>query len=86
MSNPGAMRTPPRLGKHQGFIVTSASRTGSQKPTEMPILGSGLPQKQIGEAGLLVSGRPLGQILRPPTESGNRQDQHTSVIGLTNFP
>src|SRR3546814_20250546 len=80
------MRTPPRLGKHQGFMVTSASRAGSQNPTEIPMRGNGSAQAQIGEAGLLVSGRPLGQIFRPPTDRGNRQDQQTSVIGLTNFP
>src|SRR3546814_7550570 len=80
------MRTPPRLGKHQGFMVTSASRAGSQNPTEIPMRGNGSAQAQIGEAGLFVSGRPLGQIFRPPTERGNRQDQQTSVIGFTNLP
>src|SRR3546814_12950333 len=69
------MRTPPRLGKHQGFMVTSASRAGSQNPTEIPMRGNGSAQAQIGEAGLLVSGRPLGQIFRPPTDRGNRPDQ-----------
>src|SRR3546814_16483637 len=48
--------------------------------------GNGSAQAQIGEAGLFVSGRPLGQIFRPPTERGNRQDQPTSVIGFTNLP
>src|SRR3546814_701819 len=86
MSKPGAIRMPPRLGKHQGFIVTSASRAGSQKPTEMPMRGIGSAQAQTGDAGLLVSGRPLGQILRPPTDRGKRQDQQTSVTGLTNLP
>src|SRR3546814_3003211 len=86
MSKPGAIRMPPRLGKHQGFIVTSASRAGSQKPTEMPMRGIGSAQAQTGDAGLFVSGRPLGQILRPPTDRGKRQDQQTSVTGLTNLP
>jgi len=86
MSKPGAMRVPPRLGKHQGFIVTSASLTGSQNPTEMPMRGSGSAQAQIGEAGLLVSGRLPGQIFAPPIDSGKRHDQQTSVIGLTNLP
>src|SRR3546814_13771249 len=80
------MRTPPRLGKHQGFMVTSASRAGSQNPTEIPMRGNGSAQAQIGEAGLFVPGRPLGQMLRPPTEGGKRQDQSTSVIGLTTSP
>src|SRR3546814_17898100 len=85
MSKPGAIRMPPRLGKHQGFIVTSASRAGSQKPTEMPMRGIGSAQAQTGDAGLFVSGRPLGPILRPPTDRGKRQDQQTSVTGLTNL-
>src|SRR3546814_16271125 len=80
------MRTPPRLGKHQGFMVTSARRAGSQKPTEMPMRGRGSAQAHMGDAGFFVSGRPLGQIFNPPTDSGNRHDQQTSVIGLTNFP
>ncbi len=87
MLKPGLILTPPRFGKHQGLVVTSTSRTGSQKPTAIPIRGRGDPQAQIGSVGLLsVSGRPLGHILRPPTESGNKQLQQTSVIGLTNFP
>jgi hypothetical protein len=44
------------------------------------------PHRQTGRAGLLVSGRLDGQILRPPIEIGNRHDQQMSVIGLTNFP
>src|SRR3546814_379635 len=80
------MRTPPRLGKHQGFMVTSARRAGSQKPTEMPMRGRGSAQAHMGDAGFFVSGRPLGQIFNPPTDSGNRHDQQTLVIGLTNFP
>src|SRR3546814_12312661 len=48
--------------------------------------GNGAGQARSGEAGLFVSGRPLGQIFRPPTERGNRQDQQTSVIGFTNLP
>src|SRR3546814_20593928 len=80
------MRTPPRLGKHQGFMVTSARRAGSQKPTEMPMRGRGSAQAHMGDAGFFVSGRPPGQIFNPPTDSGNRPDQQTSVIGLTNFP
>ena len=48
--------------------------------------GIGLPQAQMGSEGLLVSGRVLGQMLSPPIDIGNRQDQHTSVIGLTNLP
>src|SRR3546814_2461294 len=80
------MRTPPRLGKHQGFMVTSARRAGSQKPTEMPMRGRGSAQAHMGDAGFFASGRPLGQIFHPPTDSGNRHDQQTSVIGLTHFP
>src|SRR3546814_19238780 len=67
-------------------MVTSASRAGSQNPTEIPMRGNGSAQAQIGEAGLFVSGRPLGQIFSPPTERGNRQDQQASVIGFTNLP
>ena len=44
------------------------------------------PQRQTGRAGLLGSGRLDGQIFRPPTEIGNRQDQQMSVIGLTKLP
>src|SRR3546814_10189727 len=40
----------------------------------------------MGDAGFCGSGRPLGQIFNPPTDSGNRHDQQTSVIGLTNSP
>lgn len=83
---PGSDSDASRFGKHHGFIVTSASRAGSQKPTEMPMRGSGSAQAQIGEAGLPGSGRLLGQIFSAPTESGKRHDQQTSVIGLTNLP
>src|SRR3546814_4350672 len=65
------MRTPPRLGKHQGFMVTSARRAGSQKPTEMPMRGRGSAQAHMGDAGFFVSGRPLGQI---------RSEEHTSEL------
>src|SRR3546814_14638459 len=48
--------------------------------------GNGAGQARSGEGGWCVPGRPLGQIFRPPTERGNRQDQQTSVIGFTNLP
>src|SRR3546814_16799524 len=79
------MRTPPRLGKHQGFMVTSARRAGSQKPTEMPMRGRGYAQAHMGDAGFFVTGRSLGQIFHPPTDRGNRQDKKTTAIGLMNF-
>src|SRR3546814_2140364 len=81
MLNPGESFLPPRLAKHHGFIVTSASLTGSQKPIATPMRGSGEPQAQIGRSGLSVSGRSDGKIFSPPTERGKRQDQHTSVTG-----
>src|SRR3546814_20760702 len=86
MLNPGEIFLPPRLAKHHGFIVTSASLTGSQKPIATPMRGSGEPQAQIGRSGLSVSGRSDGKIFSPPTERGKRQDQHTSVTGFTNLP
>src|SRR3546814_14003297 len=52
----------------------------------MPMRGRGSAQAHMGDAGFFVSGRPLGQIFNPPTDSGTRHDQQTSVIGLTNFP
>ncbi|GGD82144.1 hypothetical protein GCM10010990_35120 [Croceicoccus mobilis] len=67
-------------------MVTSMSRTGSQKPTAMPIRGIGDPQAQIGNVGFFVSARLDGQIFNAPTDSGNMQPQQTSVIGLTKLP
>ena len=48
--------------------------------------GIGEPHAQTGRLGFLVSGRLPGQMCAPPTDSGNRHDQQTSVIGLTNLP
>src|SRR3546814_11084611 len=73
--NVGAYRAPPRLVHLQVLRVTSARRAGSQNRTANPMRGNGSAQAQSCEAGLCVSGRPLGQIFRPPTERGNRQDQ-----------
>src|SRR3546814_16518813 len=61
-------------------MLTSASRTGSQKPMAIP---GRSPQRQSGRSGLSGSGRFEGQIFSPPTEIGNRHDQQISVIGLT---
>ena len=83
MSNPGSILSPPRLTKHQGFMLTSASRTGSQNPIAMP---GRKPQRHTGRVGFLGSGLLDGQISSPPIESGKRQDQQMSVIGLTNLP
>ena len=85
MSKPGSSFKPPRLGKHQGLVVTSTIRAGSQKPTARPMRGIGVPQAQIGKSGLLVSGRP-GQSFAPPSEIGKMQLQQISVTGLTNLP
>ena len=59
------------------------SRTGSQNPMAMP---GRKPHRHSGRVGLEGSGRLDGQILRPPTEIGNRHDQQMSVIGLTKLP
>src|SRR5690606_38109334 len=83
MSKPGSSFIPPRLTKHHGFMLTSASRTGSQKPMAMPGLR---PHRHSGRSGLSGSGRFEGQISSPPTEIGNRHDQQMSVIGLTKLP
>src|SRR5690606_14834822 len=83
MSKPGSSFIPPRLTKHHGFMLTSASRTGSQKPIASPVLRQ---HRLPGDSGLSVSGRSEGQIFKPPTEIGNRHDQQMSVIGLTNLP
>src|SRR3546814_12667829 len=64
-------------------MLTSASRTGSQKPMAIP---GRSPQRQSGRSGLSGSGRFEGQIFSPPTEIGNRHDQQISVIGLTKLP
>src|SRR3546814_4685033 len=64
-------------------MLTSASRTGSQKPMASP---GRSPQRQSGRSGLSGSGRFEGQIFSPPTEIGNRHDQQISVIGLTKLP
>src|SRR3546814_1423195 len=68
-------RSPPRLTKHQGFMLTSASRTGSQKTMAIP---GRSPQRQSGRSGLSGSGRFEGQIFSPPTAIGNRHDQQIS--------
>src|SRR3546814_17303578 len=83
ISKPGSSFIPPRLTKHQGFMLTSASRTGSQKPMAIP---GRSPQRQSGRTGLSGSGRLEGQIFSPPTEIGNRQDQQNTVIGVTQMP
>jgi hypothetical protein len=78
---------------HIGDFVTSTNRTGSQKPIGIPGIGIGIPDlvhahNGIGGRGNLggaVSGSPL-TILTPRTVMGNKQLQHTSVIGLTNRP
>src|SRR3546814_12265627 len=74
---------PPRFTKHHGFMLTSASRTGSQKPMAIPGLR---PHRHTGRSGLSGSGRLDGQMSSPPMELGNRQDQQMSVIGLTKLP
>src|SRR3546814_463284 len=74
---------PPRFTKHHGFMLTSASRTGSQKPIAIPGLR---PHRHTGRSGLSGSGRLDGQMSSPPIEIGNRQDQQISVIGLTKLP
>src|SRR3546814_13503088 len=86
MLTPGEIFVPPRLAKHHGLIVTSASLTGSQKPIATPMRGRGEPHAQIGRSGLSVSGRSEGNIFSPPPESGKRHDQHTPVTGFTNLP
>lgn len=86
ISKPGEIFAPPRFTKHHGLVETSARRTGSQNPAAIPMRGTGAPQAQTGRPGLGVSGRPLGQMFNPPTDIGNRHDQHTSVIGFTNLP
>ena len=49
--------------------------------------GIGLPQKQIGDPGLGVSGAPVAlPMLIGPIEIGNRHSQHTSVTGFTKRP
>ena len=78
---------PPRLGKHQGARLTSRSRAGSHTPSESPTRGIGLPQKQMGDPGLGVSGAPAALPMRiGPMEIGNRHSQHTSVTGFTKRP
>jgi hypothetical protein len=52
----------------------------------MPMRGIGEPQAHKGNEGFLGSGREPFQIESPPIDSGNRHDQHTSVIGLMNLP
>lgn len=69
----------------KGVRVTSTNRTGSQKDTGNPIRGMGVPQAQMGVRGLWVSS-PEEETGIPPIVMGNRHDQHTSVMGLTNFP
>src|SRR3546814_20687667 len=64
-------------------MLTSASRTGSQKPMAIP---GRSPQRQSGRSGLSGSGRFEGQIFSPQTEIGNRQAQQISVLGLTKLP
>ena len=84
---PGSMVSPPRFGKHQGFRVTSMRRAGSQTPSDRPMRGIGVPQKQIGEPGLGVSGAPDALPMEiGPIEIGNRHSQQTSEIGLTKRP
>ena len=81
------MVRPPRLGKHHGARETSISRAGSHTPSDRPIRGIGVPQKQIGEDGFGVSGAPAALPIRiGPIEIGSRHSQHTSEIGLTNRP
>ena len=49
--------------------------------------GIGLPQKQIGDPGLGVSGAPVALPIRiGPIEIGKRHSQHTSVTGFTKRP
>lgn len=82
--------TPPKLVIQYGVLVTSTKRTGSQKPIDIPGVGIfALVHIQIGLLGFLVS-LFLGAIPLPifmlPIEIGNMQDQHISVMGLTNLP
>ena len=49
--------------------------------------GIGVPQKQIGDPGLDVSGAPEAPPMAiGPIEIGSRHSQQTSVIGFTNRP
>ena len=45
-----------------------------------------MAQAQTGSAGFEVSAFDDGQIDSPPIDSGNRQPQQMSVIGLTKCP
>src|SRR3546814_18425643 len=74
---------PPRFTKHHGFMLTSASRTGSQKPMAIPGLR---PHRHNGRSGLSGSGRLDGQMSSPTMEIGNRQEQQMSGSGLKKLP
>lgn len=68
--------------------MTSTKRTGSQKPTGIPGIGTGLGkrlQKHKGKLGLVVSSLP-SEIATGPSVIGNKQDQHISLMGLTKRP
>ena len=80
---PGLIVSPPRFGKQKGLVVTSIRRTGSQKPKESP---GRIPHRQTGRLGLDGSGLSLGQRSKPPIESGKKQSQQMSVMGLGKWP
>ena len=81
---------PPKLTKQYGVLVISTIRTGSQNPPVTPGTGIGmlpLLHAHIGIDGFLVSLYcDFGVIGILPMVIGNKQLQHTSVIGFKNFP
>jgi hypothetical protein len=52
----------------------------------MPGCITGEPQAQMGELGLDVSVKPPLTTVDEPILIGNKQLQHTSVIGFTKLP
>lgn len=80
---------PPRLTIHIGDLVTSTSRTGSQKPIGIPGTGTAIPglgQKHSKFRAEGVSAIGLPAIFTPAIVIGNRHFQQTSVIGFTKRP
>jgi hypothetical protein len=74
----------------KGVLVTSTSRTGSQKPIDTPgIVMLFLIHKHKGAPGFFVSlflGTLPFPILMLPIEIGIKHDQQISVTGLTKCP